>query len=115
MVAALHCTEVLRSMSRQDQSRHIKRVPSTSGQFPAVPGLFPPSCRNLGYSRLEGAFAERGVAVERLARFKAPARLDLGAITPNEITFSILAEIVAVHRGVVGLIGRLINSSKSGC
>jgi xanthine dehydrogenase accessory factor len=43
--------------------------------------------------------AERGVAPERLARLKAPAGLDLGAITPDEIAISILAEIVAVRRG----------------
>jgi xanthine dehydrogenase accessory factor len=39
------------------------------------------------------------VAAERLARLEAPAGRDLGAITPEEIAISILAEIVAVHRG----------------
>jgi xanthine dehydrogenase accessory factor len=39
------------------------------------------------------------VAPERLAKLKAPAGLDLGAITPDEIAVSILAEIVAVRRG----------------
>lgn len=48
---------------------------------------------------LKAALAERGVAAERLARLKAPAGLDLGAITPDEIAISILAEIVAVRRG----------------
>jgi len=38
------------------------------------------------------------VAPERLAKLKAPAGLDLGAITPDEIALSILAEIVAVRR-----------------
>jgi len=41
----------------------------------------------------------QGVAPERLAKLKAPAGLDLGAITPDEIAISILAEIVAVRRG----------------
>ena len=41
----------------------------------------------------------RQVAPERLAKLKAPAGLDLGAITPDEIAVSILAEIVAVRRG----------------
>lgn len=40
-----------------------------------------------------------GVAPERLADLKAPAGLDLGAITPDEIAISILAEIVARRRG----------------
>jgi xanthine dehydrogenase accessory factor len=35
----------------------------------------------------------------RLAKLKAPAGLDLGAITPEEIAVSILAEIIAVRRG----------------
>jgi xanthine dehydrogenase accessory factor len=48
---------------------------------------------------LKAKLAERGVAAERLARLKAPAGLDLGAITPDEIALSILAEIVAVRRG----------------
>jgi xanthine dehydrogenase accessory factor len=48
---------------------------------------------------LKAAMAARGVAPERLARLKAPAGLDLGAITPDEIAISILAEIVKVRRG----------------
>ena len=48
---------------------------------------------------LKAKLAARGVAPERLARLKAPAGLDLGAITPDEIALSILAEIVAVRRG----------------
>jgi xanthine dehydrogenase accessory factor len=42
--------------------------------------------------------SQRGVSAERLAKLKAPAGLDLGAITPDEIAISILAEIVAVRR-----------------
>jgi xanthine dehydrogenase accessory factor len=48
---------------------------------------------------LKAALARRGIAAERLAQLKAPAGLDLGAITPEEIAISILAEIVAVRRG----------------
>ena len=48
---------------------------------------------------LRATLSERGVAPERLAKLKAPAGLDLGAITPDEIAISILAEIVAVRRG----------------
>jgi xanthine dehydrogenase accessory factor len=47
---------------------------------------------------LKITLAQRGVAAGRLARLKAPAGLDLGAITPDEIAISILAEIVAVRR-----------------
>jgi xanthine dehydrogenase accessory factor len=47
---------------------------------------------------LKAALAQRGVAADRLARLKAPAGLDLGAITPEEIAISIVAEIVAARR-----------------
>ena len=48
---------------------------------------------------LKLALAKRGVSPERLAKLAAPAGLDLGAITPDEIALSILAEIVAKRRG----------------
>ncbi len=44
------------------------------------------------------ALREAGLPEERLARIKAPAGLDLGAVTPEEIALSILAEIVQVRR-----------------
>jgi xanthine dehydrogenase accessory factor len=47
---------------------------------------------------LRAKLAQSGVPAERLARLKAPAGLDLGAITPDEIAVSILAEIVAARR-----------------
>lgn len=47
---------------------------------------------------LKAELAKRGVTPERLAALKAPAGLDLGAITPDEIAISILAEIVTVRR-----------------
>jgi xanthine dehydrogenase accessory factor len=46
-----------------------------------------------------GRLSQRGVAADRLGRLKAPAGLDLGAVTPVEIAISILAEIVQHHRG----------------
>jgi xanthine dehydrogenase accessory factor len=39
-----------------------------------------------------------GVAPEQIDRVKAPAGLDLGAITPEEIAMSILAEITIERR-----------------
>jgi xanthine dehydrogenase accessory factor len=42
---------------------------------------------------------QRGVPAGRLGHFKAPAGLDLGAVTPAEIAVSILAEIIQHHRG----------------
>jgi xanthine dehydrogenase accessory factor len=51
--------------------------------------------------RAEAVFAylrERGVPADQLQRIKAPAGLDLGAVTPEEIALSIMAEIVQVRR-----------------
>ncbi|MGH2468075.1 MAG: XdhC family protein [Candidatus Limnocylindrales bacterium] len=39
-----------------------------------------------------------GVAAERLAALRAPAGLDLGAETPEEVALSILAELIQVRR-----------------
>jgi xanthine dehydrogenase accessory factor len=46
------------------------------------------------------ALAETGVSNERLAAVHAPLGLEIGAQTPDEIAVSILAEMVAVRRGV---------------
>ena len=37
---------------------------------------------------------------ECLARVHAPIGLDIGAVTPVEIAISIMAELIAVRRGV---------------
>jgi len=42
---------------------------------------------------------QRGVPPERRGRLKAPAGLDIGAVTPEEIAVSILAEIIQHRRG----------------
>lgn len=41
---------------------------------------------------------ERGVTEEQIARIKVPAGLDIGALTPDEIAASILAEIIQFRR-----------------
>jgi len=47
---------------------------------------------------LKAKLAGAGASAERIAKLKAPAGLDLGAITPEEIALSILAEITMVRR-----------------
>jgi len=46
------------------------------------------------------ALAERGIPRERLATVHTPLGLEIGAQTPDEIAISILAEMIAVRRGV---------------
>jgi xanthine dehydrogenase accessory factor len=42
---------------------------------------------------------ENGLTVDRLGALRAPAGMDLGAETPEEVAISILAELVQVRRG----------------
>jgi xanthine dehydrogenase accessory factor len=44
------------------------------------------------------ALRRRNVPADRIGRLKAPAGLDIGAVTPEEIAVSILAEIVQMRR-----------------
>ncbi|HEX6587820.1 MAG TPA: XdhC family protein [Longimicrobiales bacterium] len=46
------------------------------------------------------ALLEAGVPRESIARVRAPLGLDIGAQTPEEIAVSVVAEMVAVRRGV---------------
>jgi xanthine dehydrogenase accessory factor len=46
------------------------------------------------------ALQEHGVSAEDLAGVHAPLGLEIGAQTPDEIAVSILAEMIAVRRGV---------------
>jgi len=48
--------------------------------------------------RLRENLAESGMEKSRLESFKAPAGLDIKAVTPEEIALSILAEIIQSHR-----------------
>lgn len=45
---------------------------------------------------------EAGADLEKLKKVHAPVGLDLGAVTPEEVALSILAEIVAERRGGTG-------------
>jgi xanthine dehydrogenase accessory factor len=46
------------------------------------------------------ALEEQGVPREELARIHCPLGLEIGAVTPEEIAVSVLAEMIAVRRGV---------------
>jgi len=47
---------------------------------------------------LKAAMIDRGLPLERVEGLHAPAGLDIGAATPEEIALSILAEMVQVRR-----------------
>ena len=60
----------------------------------------------VGSARKFAALAEKlvddGLAPEAVAAVKAPAGLDLGAVTPEEIALSILAQLVQLRRQNIG-------------
>ena len=72
----------------------------------ALRALAPRDLRYLGLigsrakvARIYDALAEDGLPAERLQRVHAPIGLDIGAVTPQEIAVSILAELIAVKHG----------------
>ncbi len=77
---------------------------------------------------LKAQLAARGIEAGRLAGLRSPAGLDIGAVTPEEIALSVLAEIVQERRktAAVGLIEdeaiegaavetRVVTPAASGC
>lgn len=74
----------------------------------AIRALAPRELRYLGLigsrakvARVYSALSSEGMAPERLASIHAPIGLDIGAVTPQEIAVSILAELIAVKHGKV--------------
>jgi xanthine dehydrogenase accessory factor len=51
--------------------------------------------------RIYDALLEEGMPAEHLQRVHAPVGLDIGAVSPEEIAVSILAELIAVRRGKI--------------
>jgi xanthine dehydrogenase accessory factor len=72
----------------------------------ALRALAPRELRYLGLigsrakvARIHDALTADGVPAEQLAHVHAPIGLDIGAVTPQEIAVSILAELIAVKHG----------------
>jgi len=74
----------------------------------ALRALMPANLRYIGLigsrakvKRIYDALREEGATPETLAHVHAPIGLDIGAITPQEIAVSILAELIAVKHGKI--------------
>jgi xanthine dehydrogenase accessory factor len=74
----------------------------------ALRALAPAHLRYLGLigsrakvKRIYDALLDEGLAAAALGRIHAPIGLDIGAVTPQEIAVSILAELIAVKRGKI--------------
>jgi xanthine dehydrogenase accessory factor len=83
---------VIATLHKNDHLWLKKALESQAGYIALVASAHR-SALVLDYLRLEG------IAAEKLERVWAPAGLDLGAATPEEIALSIMSQIVLVRRG----------------
>jgi len=96
-------------VARANLPPHAYAVIVTRGHtndLEALRALAPIDLRYLGLigsrakvARIYGALAADNMPAERLERVHAPIGLDIGAVTPQEIAVSILAELIAVKHG----------------
>ena len=66
------------------------------------PDLWTELVRHDPDARIYEQLREEGTRTETLAHIHAPIGLDIGAVTPQEIAVSILAELIAVKHGKAG-------------
>ena len=85
--------------------RYVVISTQGKGDEAALKATLGADCAYMGFvgsrkkmSVLKQKLTESGANLNILDQIKAPAGLDLGAITPEEIALSILAEITAVRR-----------------
>ena len=96
-------------LARANLTPHAFVVIVTRGHtndLEALRALAPRELRYLGLigsrakvARIYDALTADGMAAEHLTRVHAPIGLDIGAVTPQEIAVSILAELIAVKHG----------------
>ena len=89
--ASASCFVVVSTQGKGDEAA-LKAALEVEAEYCAFVG----SRRKM--AALRAKFLANGVTAQVLDRVKAPAGLDLGAITPEEIALSILAEITALRR-----------------
>ena len=75
--------------------RDVEAIEAALARSPAYLGVIASGKR---FAQLREALIARGVSREALARVTAPAGLDIGARTPEEIAVSIMAQIVERRR-----------------
>jgi xanthine dehydrogenase accessory factor len=75
--------------------RDIEAIEAALSRSPAYVGVIASSKR---FAQLRDALLAKGVSREALARVAAPAGLDIGARTPEEIAVSIMAQIIERRR-----------------
>lgn len=91
LVLAPHASVVVATHGHFDEDALERALRSEAGYVSLV------ASRRRAADVIDG-LKRRGLAPDRLSTLKAPAGLDIGALTPEEIAVSILAEIVQARR-----------------
>ncbi len=91
---------------RADQTHAVVVTRSLQVDLDVVPPLLAAGMRSVGvigssrrWQTTRAQLLSRGIPACDLDRVRTPIGLELGAETPREIAMSILAEVVALHRG----------------
>jgi len=109
MAAEIVADDIPAWLARTPLPPHAYVVVVTRGHtndLEALRALAPQDLRYLGLigsrakvARIYDALTADAMPAEHLARINAPIGLDIGAVTPQEIAVSILAELIAVKHG----------------
>ena len=107
-VVAANIPEWLASAPLPSHAYAVVVTRGHTNDLDALRALAPRDLRYLGLigsrakvARIYDALTAEGMAADRLTRVHAPIGLDIGAVTPQEIAVSILAELVAVKHGKI--------------
>jgi len=111
MAAEIVADDIPAWLARTPLPPHAYVVVVTRGHtndLEALRALAPQDLRYLGLigsrakvARIYDALTADAMPAEHLARINAPIGLDIGAVTPQEIAVSILAELIAVKHGKI--------------
>jgi xanthine dehydrogenase accessory factor len=107
-VVAAHIPDWLASATLPSHAYAVVVTRGHTNDLDALRALAPRDLRYLGLigsrakvARIYDALTAEGMAADRLTSVHAPIGLDIGAVTPQEIAVSILAELVAVKHGKI--------------
>lgn len=101
-------TREIQPASDAPRTRAVVVATQGQGDLDALVAALSTDCAHLAFvgsskkfAALSGKLADKGIPKDRIDTVSAPAGLNIGAVTPEEIALSILAELIQVHRKTV--------------